>query len=122
MKLFKNSLKEKVRGLLEDCIKYRDSDLLLIARIWHEQTTKSGEFTALEMEVVTRFLKLVRDKSLPNPESIRRIRCKLQEEFTFLRGNLYTLRKGELEAQAKDELGYNSVHVDDHNQVRINNV
>ena len=65
----------------------RDDDNLLIAKIWY------GEYKNSDVPSdVIQFLKMFANGDLTSPESIRRCRQKLQEEFQGLRGNSYMAR------------------------------
>jgi len=70
---------------------FRDNDQLLIASIWSTEMKRAGfqprERTAYEL------LDLLANNKLPNPESIRRCRQKLQELKPELRGKKYKQRK-----------------------------
>lgn len=65
----------------------RDDDNLLIAKIWYR------EFKNKDVpNDVIEFLKFFSAGNLTSPESIRRCRQKLQEEFQGLRGKSYMAR------------------------------
>jgi len=83
------SLKVKVTQLLVDKESNRDSDNKLIANIWHSQIGGSNIAKMSAMEL----LKLISDGSLASPESIRRVRQKVQETNLSLRGKSYKKRK-----------------------------
>lgn len=83
------NIKSKVKYLLIKYPHLRDSDNKLIANIWHEQIGKDKaiEFTAFD------FLSSFSNGNLISPESIRRIRQKIQEQNPELRGLSYKKRK-----------------------------
>jgi len=65
----------------------RDDDNLLIAKIWHNEYTNSQ----MPNDVIE-FLKMFATGNLTSPESIRRCRQKLQEEYQGLRGKSWSAR------------------------------
>lgn len=84
---------EIVRELLEKKPELRDNDNLLMSTIWKDQSNILNFFHRLE------------SGKLHSPESIRRTRQKLQEEFPHLRGAIYDLRQRR-QKKVKEELGY----------------
>ena len=81
----------------------RDSDNLLIARIWYEQL---GEDDAMKMTAFD-MLKLMSEGKLMSTENIRRVRCKIQEESENLRGKTYKERhrlKNEIKSKINTDL------------------
>ncbi len=83
------NIKAKVKGLLINMPHLRDCDNKLIANIWHSQLgkEKAKEYTAFD------FLASFSNGNLINPESIRRIRQKIQEQNIDLRGKSYKHRQ-----------------------------
>ena len=82
-------IKEKIKNLLENNPHLRDNDEKLIANIWKETiNNKYGKTTEM---TGYRVLELLALGKLPNSESIRRSRCKLQETTPHLRGVKYNL-------------------------------
>ena len=79
-----------VRQLLIEYPELKDSDLKLITHIWEYEITKLYGDGA---KVFHPFLALLRSGGLTSPETIRRSRCKLQEENEHLRGERYNQRK-----------------------------
>ena len=77
--------KDKVLKLLKEHPHLRDDDNKLIANIWFGEI-KGQNLTAQS------FLEKFANGKLTNPESIRRMRQKLQEEFVNLRGNNWNER------------------------------
>ena len=55
----------------------------------------------------------------PHPESIRRTRAKLQKDNPELRGKLYAKRKGQAEAEMREEMGKDLDNHDDHHEDRL---
>jgi len=88
-----NQIKLIVQRLLEEQPALRDNDNLLMSTIWKEQSN-----------ILNFFQRLERGK-LHSPETIRRARQKLQEDFPHLRGELYEVRQKRQE-KVKQELGY----------------
>jgi lysophospholipase L1-like esterase len=94
---------KETRAVVERYLKIdkrtRDSDNLLIARIWYEQLgeEETKNITAFDM------LKLMSEGKLMNTENIRRIRCKLQEEEVHLRGDNYEKRH-KLKEEVKNQI------------------
>lgn len=83
--MFKSKIQELVKVYLRTHPQMRDDDMLLIANIWMSQI---GPFRAEEM-TAKEFLSLFANSDLPNPETIRRIRQKIQETTPELRGKRY---------------------------------
>ena len=67
----------------------RNNDSKLIATIWYQQLGKDQIDRMSAMD----FLQTFADSKLHNPESIRRMRQKLQEQYPHLRGASYQHRK-----------------------------
>lgn len=81
-------LKNKVEKLLRNVEHLRDSDSKLISTIWYNESQHSlNEITAYQ------FLQNYCAGFYTSPESIRRIRQKLQEDFFELRGHSYKARQ-----------------------------
>ena len=89
----------KIKKVKEQIIYYlnvyphlRDNDEKLIATIWKDHIVENwGETSKMTGYDV---LLLLAEGNLPNPESIRRSRCKIQEQSPQLRGVKYKKRKG----------------------------
>ena len=96
--------KNKVKRLLAQRPKLRDSDSKLIARYWFNELEAMG----LDAEEVTAYelLCMVAASKLSSSETIRRVRRKLQEECPELRGSMYVARKGKIQNEWKKALGY----------------
>ena len=60
-----------------------------------------SELSAYEM------LCMFAESKLTNPETIRRMRQKLQEQHKELRGKKYQERKGTIQKSILEQLGYN---------------
>jgi hypothetical protein len=76
--------KDKVKALLVKSPHLRDDDNKLIATYYyHESQSNLLKITALD------FLHEFADGKFTNPETIRRCRQKLQEEYPELRGKLW---------------------------------
>lgn len=96
--------KERVIKLLEDKPHLRDDDQKLMANIWFQDLLKSN----INAKDITGYKLLeIFSKSniLSNPESVRRVRQKVQEENVNLRGNNYKSRHKN-EEKIKKELNY----------------
>ena len=100
----KLNTKKTVKKLLYKNPKLRDSDPKLIARYWFNELQTFGidphKITAYEL------LCKVAASGLTSTETIRRMRCKIQEEHELLRGQKYITRKGKLQNEWKKSLGY----------------
>jgi hypothetical protein len=97
-------IKNEVKRILENVYHNRDDDYRLIANIWlKEMQEKNIDLTTIN---AYQFLKIFAEGKLTNPESIRRMRAKLQEEHEHLRGKKYYERNGRIQNQWKKELGY----------------
>ena len=73
-------IKPKVEFLLTEYPHTRDDDNKLIANIWHNELTE-------DIKTVHDFLMAFSQGKFSSPESIRRMRQKLQEENEELRGS-----------------------------------
>jgi hypothetical protein len=94
-----------VENLLTDNPHLRDDDLKLLANCYWLRVSDTMLFDLSEDELVgvKKFLKLLANGDMPNFESIRRCRQKLQEENTCLRGKLYETRH-QYQETVKDDL------------------
>lgn len=98
MSLVKNqSLKTLVAAYLHNYPELRDNDYRLIANIWKEEVNYN-DMSAED------FLRAFSKGKLSHPESIRRIRQKLQEKDIYLRGKKYEERKTTKEATERDAI------------------
>ena len=105
MNILKN--KDIVLNLLQNQINLRDNDFKLLANVWHRHITNLGispkNYSAHDL------LLMLAEGKLPNSESVRRIRQKLQEEFKDLRGVNYAKRHNQKE-KVKEQL-YNTPEI-----------
>jgi len=86
------NIKDKVEYWLKRDIKFRDNDNVLIATFWfHELGGKNTVQNLSAKDLLDRFA----HSELTSPESIRRVRQKLQEDNASLRGTEYGRRKDE---------------------------
>lgn len=83
-----DTIKLKVKDLLVNYPHLRDSDNKLIASIWYNESEQS-----LHNITAHQFLKNFCAGYHSSPESIRRIRQKIQEQEIELRGKSYKERK-----------------------------
>jgi hypothetical protein len=83
------TVKDYVLHFLKTKPDLRDNDLRLIANIWAGQL---GGSTALTNISALEFVKLFAEDRLYSPESIRRARQKIQEDYPDLRGTTYQAR------------------------------
>jgi hypothetical protein len=86
-------IKEIVRELLENKPELRDNDNLLMSTIWKQQSNILNFFHRFETG------------RLHSPETIRRTRQKLQEDYEHLRGESYVARQKK-QVKVKKDLGY----------------
>ena len=84
--------KDRVIRLLNKKYHLRDCDFKLVANLWHEDVINKG-LDPKEMTVFE-FLKIYSEGSFTNPQSIKRLRAKLQEEYKELRGDKFNQRHG----------------------------
>lgn len=96
---------ELVEQLLEKCPSNRDCDRKLYANVIYMQAVKQG-YKPQEMTLMTFLEHFVKSEVFAHPESIRRVRAKLQEEREDLRGEKYQERQTRNQSEAKKELGY----------------
>ena len=92
----------KVKALLEEKNIYRDDYNALLARVWWDEIKNSSDMSAMD------FLYLLKAKRISHPESIMRVRRKIQEEHPILRGKTYKQRKTKEVENVQKELGYGS--------------
>lgn len=87
------NIKNDVQALLSKSEACRESDTRLIVSIWAKFL---GEAKIDKMSA-TDLLNMFSENKLPNPESIRRVRQRLQETNPYLRGKNYQNRQDEQE-------------------------
>ena len=80
-------VRKKVKRLLDSHKKYRDSDNVLMAKVWYDDAIKLGLRTTYE------FLKALKRGELTSWESITRARRKLQELHPYLEGRNRRIRR-----------------------------
>tara|TARA_Y100000034_G_scaffold131973_1_gene193871 strand:- start:82 stop:396 length:315 start_codon:yes stop_codon:yes gene_type:complete len=80
----------KVKHLLAETPRYRDNDKLLVARIWWEEM----KAIRIDPETATarQLMDLMVDDRVTQPDTIKRARRKVQEDFPNLRGIVRTHR------------------------------
>ena len=84
-----NNIKSTVKNILTSDPDTRDNDRLLILKIWATQEPKLRDPNFSFKAFGASF----REGDYIDPESIRRTRQKLQEEFEYLRGRNYQGRQ-----------------------------
>ena len=84
--------KDKVKFLLKKTPHLRDNDYKLIATFWHHEL---GGRTKLDLMSGYDMLRMFSEGKLTSPETIRRVRQKIQEQTPDLRGSSYKKRKEE---------------------------
>lgn len=89
------NLKQEITLLLTAYPVLKDDDMKLISIIWYEQLGKKRTID----------LQDIYDGKVTNPESIRRMRQKVQEENENLRGKNYKARQKNTK-KIKEQLGY----------------
>ncbi len=94
-----------VTKMLTEHPQLRDNDNKLLANIYWQRVSGELKFklSPEEMAGVKKFLGYLSSGSLPNFESIRRCRQKVQEEEPELRGDLWDKRH-EVSLEVKEEL------------------
>lgn len=90
---------KEVKQRLENSTKMRDDDALLMADIWREELTQLGAKTLYDV------LNAIAGRMVTSPESIRRSRQKVQQDYPNLRGTVYNQRHAK-EIEVLKELGY----------------
>jgi len=96
--------KEIVETLLENNPALRDDDFALIANIWWMKlnSTYKTRFDEYELKIIHKFLKMYSKGSMPNDQTIRRDRRKLQEDNKHLQGKLWKARHDKAEKVKKE--------------------
>lgn len=90
---------KEVKKRLENSTKMRDDDALLMADIWREELTQLGAKSLYDV------LNAIAGRMVTSPESIRRSRQKVQQDYPNLRGTVYNQRHAK-EIEVLKELGY----------------
>ena len=89
-------MQSKIMKLLINDKKYRASDNVLLARIWHDHLKyKIKDMSALDL------LNLLAKGKLPNHKTITRIRRKLQSQNNFLKDEQVAKLRKDLELEHK---------------------
>lgn len=92
---FDNTMKQRVHDLLRTCPATRDNDQYLYALILNADLLVMG-YEPKKMPCQELFI-LMKAGSVSSPESVRRMRQKLQEEMPELRGVSYKARQNKSE-------------------------
>ena len=92
---------KEVKERLENSTKMRDDDALLIADVWRQQLAELGAKSVYDV------LNAIAGRMVTSPESIRRSRQKVQQDYPNLRGTVYNQRHAN-EIEVLKELGYES--------------
>lgn len=95
-----------VKRMLSDHIALRDDDNALIANIWARELQQQGFDTKTMLGF--EFLASLAMGRLSSPESITRMRRRLQTEYPSLRGETWEKRHKE-QGQVQKDLGYGIV-------------
>lgn len=103
-----NAHKLKVQNALLKWPELRDDDRRLMAFLWRAEIRKDGSYTQDQREAIEIFLRKFSTGKYSHGPTIKRVRAKLQEEFSILRGKKYYERKGILAQGVQEELGYGS--------------
>ena len=90
---------KEVKQRLENSTKMRDDDALLMADVWRQQLAELGAKSVYDV------LNAIAGRMVTSPESIRRSRQKVQQEYPNLRGTVYNQRHAK-EIEVLKELGY----------------
>jgi hypothetical protein len=82
-----------IKTLLGQNPELRDNDLKLIANIWWMKINQiKHRYDDLELQTIHGFIKLYSEGKIPNDQTIRRERRKIQEHDKSLRGKLWNKR------------------------------
>ena len=90
---------KEVKQRLENSTKMRDDDALLMADIWRQELAELGAKSVFDV------LNAIAGRMVTSPESIRRSRQKVQQDYPNLRGTVYNQRHAK-EIIVLKELGY----------------
>ena len=96
-------VKNLVRLLLLNFKQLRDDDRRLCSACWAVFARKKYNLPMVEVPL-SRFLKDFENGDFPHPESIRRMRQKLQERDLTLRGDKYDERKTRIEPEVREKV------------------
>jgi hypothetical protein len=100
-----NKTKDKVIYLLKRYPALRDDDSRLVANYWNNELQAKGINTGRGR--MYELLQMIAAKELATPESIVRMRRKVQEDMVDLRGSEY-MRRHKEQKQVQHDLGYNT--------------
>jgi len=103
-KIIQMKTKEIVKQLLIEKPYLRDDDNLLIAAYWWRELKKKN-IDPVNMNGLE-FMQMFSKNKLTNIKTIERMRRKLQEQHSELRGANYVKRKGVIQDEWKKKLGY----------------
>ena len=100
-----NKTKDKVIYLLKRYPDLRDDDSRLVANYWNNELQAKGINTGKGR--MYELLQMIAAKELATPESIVRMRRKVQEDMVELRGSEY-MRRHKEQKQVQQDLGYST--------------
>lgn len=100
-----NRTKDKVIYLLQRYPDLRDDDSRLVANYWNSELQAKGINTGKGR--MYELLQMIAAKELATPESIVRMRRKVQEDMVDLRGAEY-IRRHKEQKSVQEDLGYNT--------------
>ncbi len=86
-----SNIYDTVKTLLIAKQDYRDSDSLLVVRMWYDEL-KLSHINAKDITAI-QFMEMYRDEKLTSADTITRARRKVQEENISLRGKSYKERQ-----------------------------
>ena len=89
-------MKNKIEQLMLNYPKAMDDDNFLQALVWKGELGANPNMSAMD------FLRMYAAGAFTSPETIRRCRQKLQEEYPHLRGNKYKIRHDHQEKWKED--------------------
>ncbi len=90
-----------VKNLLSKHPHLRDDGLALLSTVWKIEIQKTNQ--SINKLSAFELLTLIANKKVSNPESIRRVRAKIQEEVPELRGEKW-LKRQQYQSNIKDQL------------------
>jgi hypothetical protein len=86
------NIRVAIKDYLERFPNLKDDDVSLMATVWEYEIPKILPYMNIHSMPTVSFLSLLADKKLSNPETIRRTRQKLQQEWPHLRGSKWEAR------------------------------
>jgi|TARA_R100000482_G_C5070483_1_gene121306 hypothetical protein len=96
----KITTKTRVRLILEGSEQARNESQVCVCTFWSQELQELG-YQTNSISVETLF-SLIMQKKLTSSETIRRTKCKIQEQIVELRGSTYEHRKEILEPHIRD--------------------